>query len=90
MSEKAEKLIQQIATPLIVALIIAVACTFISYKVLEDRHNRTEQRLAELEANRKEDRKLTDDLLYRFDIRLAGIERDLSRLLGKMEARELK
>lgn len=90
MSEKAEKFIQSIFAPLVVALVISLACTIVAFKVLEDRHARTEQRLSELETQRKEDRKLTDELIYRLDNRLAGIERDLARLLGKLEAREAK
>jgi hypothetical protein len=89
-SENAEKLIQSIGAPLLVALVVAITCTLVSYKVLEDRHTRTEQRLSELESNRKEDRRLTDDLVYRIDTRLATIERDQARMLGKMEARDPK
>ncbi len=90
MSEKVESFLQKVAAPVIVCLIITVAGMLWRGSILQDRHERTEQRVAELEASRKEDRKVTDDLIYRIDSRLAAIERDQARLLGKMEARDAK
>lgn len=89
-TEKLEGFLQKIAAPVIVALIITVVGMLWKGSILADRHERTEHRIAELEAARKEDRKVTEEFIYRIDARLAAIERDQARMLGKMEARDAK